>query len=132
MRFSAASSQKRSRASFRACSGAQALQRELAAAGIQFGHLDQVAHQIVQLLALVAGRGHQFRLQGEQLSAKALAQRIKAAAQLQQRVAQLAAGYADELRLEAVGVLQTGYVFESGHGTQQPPSESRMGVVRRR
>jgi hypothetical protein len=67
-----------------------------------------------------------------QLAAKSLAQRVEPAPQLQQRVAQLAAGHGDELRLEAVGVLQAGHVFERGHGAQQPPFESRMGVVRSR
>ncbi len=57
----------------------------------------------------------------EQLPGKSLSQSVEAPAQLEQRVAQLAAGHADELRLEAVGILQAGDVFKSGHGAQQPP-----------
>ena len=98
---------------------AQPLELELALAGVEFGHFDQVAHQVVELLGLVAGRGHKLGLQGQQLAAKALAERVEAAPQLQQRIAQLAAGDGDELRLEAVGILQAGHVFERGHGAQQ-------------
>ena len=41
----------------------QPLQLQFALAGVQFGHFDQVAHQVVQLFCLVAGRGHQLGLQ---------------------------------------------------------------------
>ena len=56
---------------------------------------------------------------GCKCAAKALRERVEAAAQLQQRVAQLAAGDGDELGLEAVGVLQGGDVFKGGDGAEQ-------------
>ena len=88
-------------------------------AGVELGHLNQVGHQVVELFRFVAGGGNQFGLQRRQLAAEALAQRVQSPAQLGQRVAQLAAGDGDELRLEAVGVLQRGNIFKGGDSAQQ-------------
>ena len=41
----------------------QSLQLQLALAGVQLGHFDQVGHQIVQVLGLFACLCHQFGLQ---------------------------------------------------------------------
>ena len=105
---------------------------QLAFAGVELGHFDQVGHQVVQFLRLVARRGHQLGLQRLQLAAESLAERIEPASQLQQRIAQLAAGDGDKLGLEAVGVLQL--VTSSSVVTvpSRRPSESRIGVVRKR
>src|SRR5579859_2369353 len=60
-----------------------------------------------------------FRLKRPQLPSKGLGKRIEPAAELQQRVTELAAGDGDELALEAVDVLQRGDVFERGDGAEQ-------------
>ena len=93
---------------------------KLALASVELGHFDKVGHQVIQFFRLVAGAATNSDCSGQQLAAEALAQSVKAPPQLQQRVAQFPAGNGDELGLEAVGILQAGYVFERGDRAQQP------------
>jgi len=98
---------------------------EIALADIDFGNFDQVGHQVVELLRFMAGSGNELGLKGVELTGEALAKSVKAAAQLEERVTEFAAGNAEKLGLEAVGVLEAGDVFEGGDGAQ----ETAVGVA---
>ena len=94
-------------------SGAQPLDLQCTAACLQLADLNQVCHEVVQLLSLMLPAADQLSLQGSQFTGVAPRERIERESQLLQGIAKLFRGYREETRLEAIDFLHFGHVFRA-------------------
>jgi len=100
--------------------GAEVFEEWFAVSAVEFGDVDEVGHEVFQLFCFLAGGDDQLGLEWTEFAREALAEGVESAAELEERVAEFFGSNGDELALEAVGIGETGDIFEGGDRTEEP------------
>ena len=99
--------------------GAESIHAELAPAGIEFGDLDQIRHEIVEAFCFLFRAMNHICLQGAQVSRETRGERVQAEPKLLQRLAEFFGRDAEKAGLEAIDILHLGDVLKHADSSQQ-------------